>query len=461
MISLQTYQINTTLAVRVRGTGGPRQVPTTGGAPIYERKLHVAFVIDTSGSMDGERLQSVKRTLQAARDVFQAEDRVTLVTFGNDARVITSNHPLDEEGKTSFYAMVDALQTTGSTNLSAGMESAAALGHTYDSVILLTDGEVNRGITTNAGLCSLATGLYRGIPLNLLGYGSDHNRVLLRNLALQSRGSYTYVDREDTLPVTVGDILGGLRYETARGATLQIRGGGDWTCLEAGASAENPNIYRIGGIVADRDYWVIFKAENLSTSETEVILTAEDLPGAVSSSEITLEDTMEVREQIFRCRVASALAEASNALESHQRTDNPEQILRDLRQEILDAPEELRNRVLMIRMVAQIDEVLELIENTYHESHFQDRFGFRMQNNVDVLARLSSGAACLSNQRGVLSQMPNDIIGLDAESQDYDQDPTLSPRAENPRNISSAFFSSPCQRTVSSNVQREYYSMTE
>jgi hypothetical protein len=117
--------------------------------------------------MEGERLVAVKKTLHAGR--------VTLVLFGTESRALFRNHLMTEEGKVEFYSAVDALRTEGCTNLGSGL--SALLPCTYDAVLLLTDGQVNRGVTSTAGLRSMALGL-GPIPYTLLGYGADHNRIL-------------------------------------------------------------------------------------------------------------------------------------------------------------------------------------------------------------------------------------------------------------------------------------------
>ena len=90
--SLSAIQTTTHLGVRVH--------VHAGGS---EKRMHIAILIDTSGSMDGDRLTSVKKTLRASATLFKPADRITLVTFSDAATDILVDTHLD-------LAKVDAIQ---------------------------------------------------------------------------------------------------------------------------------------------------------------------------------------------------------------------------------------------------------------------------------------------------------------------------------------------------------------
>ena len=132
---------------------------------------HTYFVLDVSGSMDGPRLDGVKKTFanltgadqsitgQFAR--FRAREDITIVTFSaavQDTRTFTINDPtpgsadlkrvldfvngLNAGGGTAIY---DALETAYAI---AGQDKAADPNRFY-SVVLMTDGENNNGRDAN------------------------------------------------------------------------------------------------------------------------------------------------------------------------------------------------------------------------------------------------------------------------------------------------------------------------
>ncbi len=441
MISAHAYQNERYVAIRVRSD----TVPQEG------RSLHVAFAVDCSGSMEGDRMDSVKRTLHAARDLFQPQDFVTIVAFGNSSRTVTLHQAMDEAGAAECYRAIDGIQINGSTNLSSAFETLASFGYSYDAVVILTDGHINMGLTGTAGLRAMGLGIGRGRPLYTIGYGSDHNRVLLRDLALHSRGSYTYIDTEDILPVTMGDILSGLRMEVAQHVTVTCEG----TCMELGADP-NSSSYCIGNIIPDRNYWVVFSTQEGSTSMTECSVTGTGLSEPLRISTEATNDDMksEVREQILRCRVVREMAGVTDALEKHLAPSSEQKaVLQALKDEIAASDDSFRLRPLVLRMTGQIEEILQQMEdfrpsvddNDDDVLGFRMNMGFRRHRNIaDTLARLSSGTAVLATQRGVFSQAPPD-----------DSDPT---NHDGGSRDPSALFSSPVQRTVSNNVRSHYFS---
>jgi len=141
--TLDGYLLDDYMVARFRAT------TADGTAP--DRSLNLALLIDNSGSMEGERLLAVQRTLHAARDLLRPTDRITLVTFSDSARLMMNHVILDADGITRFYSTIDSLNPYGSTNLSAGLETLFSAGTDYDAIVLLTDGQVNLGITTTAG----------------------------------------------------------------------------------------------------------------------------------------------------------------------------------------------------------------------------------------------------------------------------------------------------------------------
>ncbi len=390
------------------------------------RPVHAAIALDVSGSMEGERLAEVKRTLHAARGLFQAEDRITLVTFSDQARLVCAAQTMDEAGATSFYTAVDALVTEGSTNMSAVFELLAAsqtAESPYSAIVLLTDGVVNAGVTSTAGLRAMANSFR--LPMHFLGYGPDHNRILLRDIATAQRGTYTYVDSNEVLPVAVGNILGSLRTEVVFGAKLTVDG---WACKEVGA---DDGSYNVGNLEAGRDYWFVYGRLNNAVASPTVTLTDRDGAVIAQIQEAPEADDTLVTEQSFRCRVAAALVAASNAVERREPIGTQ---LTDLRDEIQALPDAVRVRPLVLRMLAQLEETIEMAARMpppmpypLPRAGFMGAGGPPFFNMNDLATRMASGGAVLGLQRGIsgpahqdnLFASPTQTISARATTQAY------------------------------------------
>jgi hypothetical protein len=385
-MNTSAFRYNDHIVIRV-------SAPAPAPASEIDTPLHIGLLIDTSGSMYGDRINAVKRTLDAARPLFRETDTISLVTFNDDGNTLLARHRMDNEGLDQFYTMVNNLVPGGSTNLSAGLERLIEIGSDYTTLILLTDGQINAGLTSIAGLKVMALGACRN-AINTLGYGSDHSRTLLSQIAIASRGSYTYADSDEVLPVIVGDILTGVRSEVFRQVEVSVYGP-EAVCLEAGSSGDNT--YNIGNIVADRNYWAVFRAPLDAATVSVVAGGGGDRP--VVETPVTDSDAPEIQEQILRCRVTRAIGAVSDIIDSAgaeivaTRIENIRNNLLSLQHDIDMLPTIVRHRPLVLRMNGQLAEALDiLLTSESRRPHIREA--------AHLAARMSSGVACLATQRG-------------------------------------------------------------
>src|SRR4030095_16404465 len=89
--------------------------------PAEERKnASLTFVIDVSGSMDMDnRLGLVKRSLELLVEQLRPYDRVSIVVYGSDARVVLEPTSGSEKGQ--ILEAIYSLQPEGATNAEAGI----------------------------------------------------------------------------------------------------------------------------------------------------------------------------------------------------------------------------------------------------------------------------------------------------------------------------------------------------
>lgn len=360
---ISAFRTGEYLVVRIRCTSSNTE---------HRRPLHIGFVIDTSGSMEGERLAAVKRTLHAARSLWSPTDKCTLIGFNDASTIYQAGCTMDEAGIAAFYAAVDSIAANGCTDLSVGLSALYSCSPTYDCVILLTDGVVNRGVRSIEGLQTLACGQRQIV--HTLGYGADHSRSLLRKLATTSRASYTYVDSDEILPIAIGSILADARGEQWKNVSLLPPPG--FRCVEPTASILSQQHY-VGNILGERDYWCVFKGDGVGPVQClagdEVIETAEPQEST----------DMDIQEQILRARVAAILEKSTDAMEDRRPAPHAE--ISALLDEIDGLPVALRTRPLVRTFIAQLTEA-NIFTATPH-----------------VAARMAAATTILSTQRGVYS----------------------------------------------------------
>ncbi len=151
------------------------------------------FIIDTSGSMQGQSIIQAKHALLAAIDSLRPEDSFNVIEFNNHATsVFMAPQPADHYSKDVAAKWVRSLSADGGTNMLTALNMAfqmprdeALLRH----VIFVTDGAVGNETQLFA---SIHSGLADG-RLFTVGIGSAPNSFFMRKAAEFGRGTFTYI----------------------------------------------------------------------------------------------------------------------------------------------------------------------------------------------------------------------------------------------------------------------------
>ncbi|MEU9217409.1 VWA domain-containing protein [Streptomyces sp. NPDC048376] len=207
-------------------TGRRRELPSPGSRSVadglldaYENELRrpsrTVYVLDTSGSMAGERLTRLKTALTALTGDFHEREEVTLMPFGSDVKRVATHvvDPADPgSGLEGIRRDTARLTAEGDTAVYTSLEKAydhLGVGRdAFTSIVLMTDGENTTG-TDAAGFDRFygsLSGERREIPVFPILFG-DSDRAELTHIA-ELTGGRLFDARKGSLDGAFEEIRG-------------------------------------------------------------------------------------------------------------------------------------------------------------------------------------------------------------------------------------------------------------
>ena len=202
-IALATHRVNgedgyfmlTLSPGAVRGTPEPRDV---------------AVVVDTSGSMSGEKIEQARDALRQLLGSLGPKDRFRLVSFANQVQ----SHRPDWSDATraaldDARAWVDRLSASGGTNISGALDEVlrtAPGGGRLHIVVFITDGQPTVGENNPDRIAARVEAASSGARIFTFGVGYDLNTYLLERIAAAGRGTVDYVEPGRSVEDAVGSL---------------------------------------------------------------------------------------------------------------------------------------------------------------------------------------------------------------------------------------------------------------
>ena len=155
----------------------------------------IILVLDTSGSMQGEKMDQAKEAARYVLDHLNPLDRFAIVSFATTTRSFSpSLEPAAQADKGKDF--LDRLEAMGSTDINRAMIEAVGLAEEVrpTTLIFLTDGLPTEGVTvTGAILDNVARESPDNVRIFSFGVGDDVDTDLLDQISLDHGGTSTYV----------------------------------------------------------------------------------------------------------------------------------------------------------------------------------------------------------------------------------------------------------------------------
>ena len=203
-------------------------VPATGRGAAEPLRLTV--LLDTSGSMEREdRAAAVRKAMQVLVSLLGRDDRVTLVGFARQPRLLADQVPGDRAG--TLLDVIARTPAQGGTNIEEAIKLGGELAlrqfatGAQNRIVLLTDGAANLGDADPAHLAARVEALrQRGLSFDACGVGTNGiDDSVLEALTRKGSGRYYVLDTPEAADAGFARQLAGALRPAAENVKVQVR----------------------------------------------------------------------------------------------------------------------------------------------------------------------------------------------------------------------------------------------
>ncbi|MEI8305909.1 MAG: VWA domain-containing protein [Chloroflexales bacterium] len=159
---------------------------------VNRKRADIMLVVDVSGSMEGDKLESTKAGMESFLLRILPDDRVGLITFSNSATQVVAPAPLSDN-RIPLQKAIGDMRATGKTAvfdaIDMARQSLAGLPQTGEeriqAIVLLSDGGDN---SSRLSIDQIKTSFDEtGVSIFPVAYGADADRTILDAIAEFSR----------------------------------------------------------------------------------------------------------------------------------------------------------------------------------------------------------------------------------------------------------------------------------
>jgi Ca-activated chloride channel homolog len=198
-VGLQSYLSDTNIDAQINNS--QRQLSLAISAipddQATELPLNLCLVLDRSGSMSEKPLEMVKEAAISIIEKLKPEDRVSVVAFDHQAKVIVPNQAAVnvELIKQKIRLMVADGGTAIDEGLRLGLKEVAAHNlHCVSRIFLLTDGENEHGDNSRCLKLAELSAEYN-VTIDAFGFGEHWNQDVLEQIADSAQGTLAYIEQ--------------------------------------------------------------------------------------------------------------------------------------------------------------------------------------------------------------------------------------------------------------------------
>ncbi|MDT8390467.1 MAG: VIT domain-containing protein [Lentisphaeria bacterium] len=187
----------------------------------------ITFILDTSGSMAGDKMRQAKKSLAFCVENVSDNDHFNIIAFSTDVHPFqTASLPATEKNRRDALAFIDDLRPRGGTAISAALAAALRIPPVKGKtaiIVFLTDGLPTLGETNPDKLLAEYAKL-DDRRFYSFGLGYDVNTRLLDGLAHGGGGTSRYVRPDEDLELALSAFYNTIAFPVLTHVTLEPEG---------------------------------------------------------------------------------------------------------------------------------------------------------------------------------------------------------------------------------------------
>lgn len=173
---------------------------------------NVIFIMDTSGSMSGEKIEQAKEALKFCIKNLNKTDNFNIVTFSDSVETYKKTLlPANDSNIRKAEKFAEGIEAAGGTNIDEALKTGLSFTKNTkrpSTFLFLTDGQPTVG-EQNTGAILKNLNIYnsKNAKIFVFGVGFDVNTQFLDKIGLQNHGYSEYVRPEEDIESTVSSLF--------------------------------------------------------------------------------------------------------------------------------------------------------------------------------------------------------------------------------------------------------------
>jgi len=204
-------------------------VDVPSGQSTSRAKSSVALVIDTSGSMSGEKIDQARAAARRLVDSLPEGDILSIDSFSDEANVRFVTSVLTPNTRKEAHSAIFSLGAAGGTNIFEGLRTGelhvagSPVSHPVRRVIVISDGVATVGPTSTDILGGIAEkGADHGIQVTAIGVGLDYDERTLNALSVRSSGRMYHIASPEEMTNVLAQGLRPFGAPRATGGVVEV-----------------------------------------------------------------------------------------------------------------------------------------------------------------------------------------------------------------------------------------------